>query len=867
MSRASRAPGAASPREPLPIDALLPELVAALRREGNAVLRAETGAGKTTRVPPALLGSGLVGEGRVLLVEPRRIAARSAARRMAAEWGADLGREIGYQVRFEKRWGEATRILAVTDGVLLRQLQADPFLEGVAAVVFDEFHERRLDSDLALAMVRRVQREVRSDLHVVVMSATLESEPVALFLGGCPVLESEGRRFPVEISYLGDDAPLRAPPPATPFEMVREVARAVPRCFDRARGDLLVFLPGVGEIRRVEELLRSWAGTTGVLLMPLYGDLAAERQDAALRPQARPRVVLATNVAESSVTVDGVVGVIDTGWARVLRYDPGRGLDRLELARISQASADQRAGRAGRQGPGSCLRLWSQGDQRVAWDAPEVRRVDPAGAVLQLAAWGETDPAAFPWFEPPEPAALEAASRLLRRIDALDHAGAVTTVGRAMVSIPAQPRAARLVVESHRRGCSARGALAAALLTERWPFERDPPHRRTVGSEPATSQSDMLDAVEALEAFERGRGAGPDGPDLRIDAARAVLRAAHQLASAADRALGPAPAHDDSFEAFSRSLLAAFPDRLARRRSPGEARAVMLGGRGVVLAAESAVRAAELFLCLEVDGGRRAETSDALVRRASAVVPEWLPQDRLSVAVEVELDPRRGRVVAWRRRRFEDLVLEEVECPVPEEDAARVLAAAASEIPEQVLPLDDPEVAGFLARVRSLAHWRPDLDLPDFDAELWCQLLPTLCAGKRSFDELRRVPLLDFLQGSLSHHQRTVLEREAPERIEVPSGSRLRLVYEPGQAPVLAARIQELFGLEETPAVAGGRVPVLLHLLAPNHRPQQVTQDLASFWRNTYPQVRKELQGRYPKHSWPADPLNAPAEKRPRRRS
>ncbi|MCB1054056.1 MAG: ATP-dependent RNA helicase, partial [Acidobacteria bacterium] len=425
-----------------------------------------------------------------------------------AEWGAELGREIGYQVRFEKHWGDASRIVAVTDGVLLRLLQADPFLDGIAAVVFDEFHERRLESDLAFAMARRVQREVRGDLHLVVMSATLESEPVARFLGDCPVLESEGRRFPVEVSYLDDGAPLREPPPTHPAEIVRAAARAVPRFFEDAGsqdagGDLLAFLPGVGEIRRTQELLTEWAAREGVLLMPLYGDLDAESQDAALRPQGQPRVVLATNVAESSVTVDGIVGVIDSGWARVLRYDPGRGLDRLELARISQASADQRAGRAGRQRPGRCLRLWPRGDHRVAWDTPDVRRVDPAAAVLQLAAWGETDAAAFPWFEAPEKAALATAAELLEFLGALDASGAITATGRAMAGIPAQPRAARLLVEAHQRGLAARGAVMAALLTERWPFRREPRQTapgadlRSPGG--AASDSDLLDAVEALE--------------------------------------------------------------------------------------------------------------------------------------------------------------------------------------------------------------------------------------------------------------------------------------------------------------------------------------------------------------------------------
>ncbi|MDY7095980.1 MAG: ATP-dependent helicase HrpB [Acidobacteriota bacterium] len=870
----SRPPTPPAPRPPLPIDPLLPELAATLREHPAAVLRAETGAGKTTRVPPALLALGVAQAGRVIMLEPRRIAARAAARRIAAEWGVDVGEEIGYQVRFDRRWGPRTRILVVTEGVLLRMLQADPFLDGVDVVIFDEFHERRLDSDLALAMARRVQ-EARPELRLLVMSATLEAQPVAKYLGDCPILESEGRRYPVEIAYREDAE--RTSQPTDPRRTAETVARAVPQAFEAAGGDLLVFLPGVGEIHRVASMLEGWSRAEGISVLPLYGDLASGKQDAALRRQDRPRVVLATNVAESSVTVEGVRGVVDSGLARTLRYDPACGLNRLELGRISRASADQRTGRAGREASGYCLRLWSEHEQRglPAWDTPEVRRVDLAGAVLQLAAWGETAPSAFPWFEAPDAPVLEQAQELLRHLGALDSRGGATALGQALVKIPTQPRLARLLVEAQHRGCLRRGALAAALMAERLPFERGWQGGR------GHSSSDLLDRVEALEQFRHRRHA-PAG--LKEGTAHHVLRSARQLAGAARRQVDggnqpKAPDDEDSFEALSRCLLAAFPDRLARRREAGnppaeaggrgsgsEVRGLMVGGRGVRLAPSSSVRGAELFLCLDVDAGRRGERTEAWVRQASAVERDWLPEELLSTAVEAEFDPQRRRVVAWRRRRFLDLVVEETEHPVPEEQAAEVLAAAALEQPEAALALDDPEVASFLARVESLRHWRPELELPVFGRETWARLLPVLSVGRRSFDDLRKAPLLDFLQGMLTPPQQQALKREAPERWKVPSGSQIRLRYEPGKPPILAVRIQELFGLRETPKVAGGRVPVLMHLLAPNQRPQQVTQDLASFWENTYPEVRKELAGRYPKHAWPEDPLTATPEHRPRRK-
>lgn len=834
---------------PLPIDDVLPTLQAALRDHPAAVLIAPTGAGKTTRVPPALLRAGVAAGKKIVMLEPRRIAARAAARRMAEEGGWTLGREVGYQVRFERKAGADTKILVVTEGILVTLLQADPFLEDVGVVVFDELHERNLQTDLSLAMARRVQREVRPDLKLLAMSATLDPGPVAAFLGGCPTIESQGRLHPVDLLYLDrpDDRPLPG-----------QIAAGVRRVLDATPGDVLAFLPGVGEIQRSAEALAGLAAERNLAVLPLYGDLPPERQDEVLYPLTRRKVVLATNVAETSITIDGVTAVVDSGLVRRLRFDPATGLDRLELGKVSRASADQRAGRAGRQAPGVCLRLW------LAWEhaalpereTPEIARVDLAGPALQLLSWGESDLAAFGWFEAPDPAALESASRLLRQLGATDGHG-VTALGKTLARLPVHPRLGRLLAEGHRLGHGREAALLAALLAERDPFPRAP---RREGPR-RSSRSDLLDRLDALESFERRDFA--DETRLSPGAARFVLRARDQLAEITRRELGGSGAAADREDALLRALLAAYPDRVARRREPRSPRAVMVGGKGVRLADESAVLEPELFLCIDVEGTRPGQ-SEALVRIASAVEPAWLPEVRRTT--DLEFDPERERVVAWKRTRYEDLVLSERENPPDSEAAAEVLARAAAERLDRGLALDDPEVASFLTRARLLREWMPKLGLPDFGADFLRGLLPTLTPGRKSFAELRRAPLLEALQGALTWTQLQALEKEAPERLEVPSGSRIRITYEPGKPPVLAARIQEMFGLAETPRIAGGRVPVLLHLLAPNGRPQQVTHDLRSFWENTYPQVKKELQGRYPKHAWPQDPWSARPERRPGRR-
>jgi ATP-dependent helicase HrpB len=810
-------------------------------------------------------------QGKVVVLQPRRVAARATAAWMAVEHGWELGREIGYQVRFERRISRHSRIVVVTEGVLLRMLRDDPFLQDVVVVVFDEFHERNLDSDLALGMIRQVQQTVRQDLRIVVMSATLDPEPVCRYLDGCPSVSCEGRLFPVDVVYAN---------PVQKQSIAERAANGVAQVLDRTPGDVLVFLPGLREIRQTRRLLDNVA-REDVEILELYGDLPADRQDAVLGPCSHRKIVLATNVAETSLTIDGVTAVVDSGWARMLRYDPRVGLDRLELTPISKASADQRAGRAGRTRPGLCLRLWNELSHHARPDReePEIHRADLSGAILQLLCWVEPDVERFPWFEPPREHAIELALALLQRLDAADNRG-VTALGRRLAALPVHPRLGRLLTEGEQLGCPSNAALAAALLSERSPFMRAADGMGRARIADFHSRSDLLEEVAALEAWEQERHAGPLRDTINRTAAHFVFRVRDQLLREIGReeqrkqSRAPGAKHrservesrasrersgDGEDEGLLRALLAAFPDRLAKRRERGSRRGLMVGGRGVRLADESRVLDGDLFLCLDVDDAG----AEVLVRKASFVDRAWLPREHLTEEIEIVFEPTAERVVARRRLYWEDLLLEESPAALPAgERVSAALLAAAQQNWERVFPQDDVAVQGLLARALWLRQQCPESKLPALDDHALRDLLPVLSAGRRSFEELRKGPWLAALKGLFTFEQLQALDREAPERISVPSGRSVPLQYEAGKPPVLAVRIQEVFGLAETPRVARGRVPVLLHLLAPNMRVQQVTDDLRSFWANVYPVVRKELRGRYPKHAWPEDPWNARAERK-----
>ena len=806
----------------------------------NLVLRAPTGAGKTTRVPLELMRQDWAQAGWVVLVEPRRLAARAACTQMACQLGEKPGERVGYQVRLEKRISGGTRVVAMTPGILLGRLGDDPGLEGISAIILDEFHERGLETDLILGLVRTIRETLRPDLRLVVMSATLDVQPLVEYLGDCQVIDSPGRLFPVTLLHQASD---RDTPVAT------AVARGVCQLLEETSGDLLAFLPGMGEIRATERALESTAQRFGVDVLPLHGDLALEDQDRALRGGTRRRVVLATNVAESSVTVEGVTGVVDCTTARQLRHDPSVGLNRLEIRPVSQASLTQRAGRAGRVAPGVCLRLCSEGDarNRRPADEPEVRRVDLAGPLLRLAWMGELD--SFQWLDAPSASARQAALEELEDIGALVH-GKITALGSRLAALPLSPRVGVLLVKGQELGVPGLAAATAAVLEEGDPR----PRARGYGqAKVAPSSSDLLDILALLEEFERG-----GRPDL-LPGSRAkwLLRARDQIARLIEEPPGMEPVWENEAH-LGRALLAAFPSRLARRREPQSPRALLASGRGAKLSEGSAVRDEELFLALDLMDA----PGEAMVRLASGIQREWLDPEGWKTHLETRFDEKTNRVETRKRVQWHGLTLDETDHPTArDEKTAELLAEIAWQKRNLVFPQADSPAGKLLARWRWLNQEVSGL-LPPLDESFEREVLLGLCQGLRGLAELENADWHGALAGRLTHQQSKDLDAHAPERITLPSGNSVQLSYEPGRPPVLAARIQELFGWKETPRIAQGKVRLLLHLLAPNYRPQQVTDDLASFWNNTYQQVRKDLRGRYPKHPWPEDPWTAVAPQR-----
>jgi ATP-dependent helicase HrpB len=916
--------------QPLPIDEILPGAIETLRRAPSLVVEAPPGAGKTTRLPPALLDAGLAGGGDVLVLEPRRLAARMAARRVAEERGESVGETIGYQVRFEEVAGSRTRLRFLTEGVLTRRLLADPTLKGVGCVVLDEFHERHLQADLALALLRRLQRTSRPDLKLVAMSATLDAAPVARYLDDCAVLRSEGRRFEVRVEHAArhDERPLEA-------QVEAAVRRLVSEGLD---GHVLVFLPGAAAIRRAQESCARVAAEAGLRVLPLHGELPAAEQDAAVRPSRERKLILSTNVAETSVTVEGVAAVVDSGLARVASHSPWSGLPVLKVSRVSRASAAQRAGRAGRTREGRCLRLYTSQDfgARPEHETPEVRRLDLAEPVLELRAAGVADVGAFEWFEPPSPEALEAAETLLRRLGATDAAGRVTEVGRSMLRLPLHPRLARIVVEAESRGVAREACAVAALISERdirasrvafggasraEARGRDEGRGRAeargrAGREAARHGSS--DLIELLDLFSEAEARGFTEAalrrlDLDPNAVRAVERVSRQLrrlrrrgaaanaeslaggtkvesraqeASAAlsketSRTLSEEAPHALSEEGETKllvSILAGYPDRVARRRATPERRdgsdvragtpaeLLLSGGGTAELAPSSVVRGAEFLVAVDAeeraDAGRsHARAAKTVVRLASAVEPDWLLDlfaDALAERVEARWNARDERVEVVRRLVYDQLVIDEWRAPRAEgPEVTRALAEAALDAGPQAFA-DAQEIERLLARVEFVAGAFPEARLPALGEEDVRAALAELCEGLRSFAGLREAAraggLTERLRRRLAPEQTRLLAQMAPERVTLAKGRQARVLYERGQTPSVASRLQDFFGMREGPRVAGGRVPLVLRLLAPNQRPVQVTTDLAGFWERHYPALRRELGRRYPRHAWPEDP-------------
>jgi len=843
----------------LPIAAILPAVLEAAR-ERDVVIEAPPGAGKTTMVPLALLEQA----GEILVLQPRRLAARLSAVRVAELIGERVGGRVGYRVRFDSAGSAQTRLWFLTEGILLRRLRDDPDLAGVETVVLDEFHERHLDGDLALALLRRVQARRRAggarELRLIVMSATLDAEPIAAFLDATR-LRTEGRSFPVEIEHQSPRS-RHGPTPELPLE--RRVAAAVRDLIERkligdpsAPGHALVFLPGAREIGACAQQCAGLAEHAGLELLSLHGQLARELQDRAVGPAApgRSKLILSTNVAETSITIDGVVAVIDSGLARVADFDPGSGLPRLSLAPISRASAAQRAGRAGRTRAGVCIRLYGRHDHdhRPEHQLAEVRRLDLAGALLELAAAGvrsPEDPAEFQWFEAPPPASLSAARGLLVQLGAIAEDGRLTATGRAMLRFPLHPRLARLLLAGVEFGVGELAATAAAILAER------PLRAGGRGGSPAprTSEADILDELELLE--RGGRGCDPG-------ALAAVRRADQQLRKLVRQpGTGPTPrSRDDRDLALQKALLAAHPDRVATVRvdDHGHRTLVFAFGGSAELAEDSAVRAAGWVIALRSEERREGTRRRALVRSACAIDPEWLLDlfpDAVVDDEQLRFDPARGRVVGESALRYGKLAItSSVLTTLPEDEAAAVLFGAARAAGAQRFCGKGGAEALASLRLRSSfvhAH-RPEL--PVLDDALIEELLEAACAGKTSFAQLEQGNLLAIIEHELGAGR--LLDRLAPRTVALPGGRKLALHYEVDRPPWVASRLQDFFGMRTGPAVLDGAVPVVLHLQAPNRHDLAVTTDLATFWREHYPELRKRLSRRYPKHSWPEDPLSA----------
>ncbi len=865
-----------------PIRPLLPRIVASLQTQPRLVLEAPPGAGKTTQVPLALLDAPWLAGQKIVMLEPRRIAARAAAQYMAQQLGEAVGQSVGYRIRFESRISAATRIEVVTEGILTRLIQADPELIGVGAIIFDEFHERHLAGDLGAVLALDVQAALRPELRLLLMSATLDGARVAAWLDA-PRISSPGRSFPVHIEH---------PPARAQESMEQQVARVARQALQETSGDLLVFLPGRREIATVQRILErtlpspigrglagessggaqhhapplpspSPAGTPSpagrgieprrdIEILPLHGELSLSEQQFALAP-AEPgirRIVLATNVAESSITLPGIRAVIDSGLAREPRFDPNSGFTRLETVRISRASADQRAGRAGRVAAGTAYRLWPQSRRLEPARSAEINHAELSGVALELAGWGVTAGSdGLSWLDPPPAGALAQARELLRSLGALADAGQITALGRRMLDLGATPRlgAAALRAPDQRR------ALIADLLAL---MEARSPLR---GAQ--ARNDDFRVRLEALHAW-RDRRAGPAGSEADSGALASIEHASKGWRKRLDVRTVASGSPDS--HAVGDLLAPAFPDRIAHRDDGEPRRYTLANGRGARLHEDTALLGEPWLVVLDL----RLEDRDSLVYAAAPLDPRILERDFLAQFTRertLRWNDQRGAAEAFDEERFGAIVLARRSVPVKARDALPVMLAAIRARGLDVLPWSDA-ARRLRTRMQALHAWMPELDLPDLsDVSLLATLdtwLAPYLAGTHRFDALRAEDLSQALAALFDHDQRRLLDTQAPESLVVPSGQARRLEYAGAEPPVLAVKLQELFGLADTPRVGGGRIPLILHLLSPAGRPIQITQDLRGFWERTYPEVKKELKGRYPRHPWPDDPWTATATHR-----
>jgi ATP-dependent helicase HrpB len=807
---------------PLPIDAVLDDLSRTLEAHTAAVLVAPPGAGKTTRVPLALLDAPWAAGKKIIVLEPRRIAARASADRMAKSLGERTGETVGYRVRFGSKISRATRIEVVTEGIFTRQILDDPELSGIAAVLFDEFHERSLDADMGLALARDAQLGLREDLRILVMSATLDGARVAKLLGEAPVVESEGRAFPVETRYLGRKADA---------QVERQMADAIASALRADSGSVLAFLPGAAEIRRTQTFLSERVQDASIEIVPLFGALDAAVQDRAIAPAPKGtrKVVLATSIAETSLTIEGVRIVVDSGLARVPRYEPDIGLTRLETVRASRAAADQRRGRAGRTEPGVCYRLWDepQTASLAPYTQPEILSADLSSLVLDLAQWGVADPAALSFLDPPPGPAWKEAKSLLTELNALDGDGRITAEGKSLRALALPPRLARMIVDSHRAGAGEAAAEIAAILTE-----------RGLGG-------DSADLEHRLDQFRRDRSP-------RASSARDLARRwASQVAASEKAAAGQ--------DELSTGLMLAyaFPDRVARNRGNGSF--VLANGRGAAVEQTSSLARAPYIAIGEMTG----TAASGRILLAAPITQDDIElhfAEHIEAVDEISFDRGAMALRARRKRTLHAITLSEATLAVsPSEDTARIfadglIAAGLDRLPWSKAAKQWRDRVMFLRKAEG-DSW-PDLSDDGLIARRDDWLLPALY-DKTALKDISAGDLSDALMALLPWEMRARLEREAPTHFEAPTGSVLAIDYEAEQGPTIAVRLQELFGLNTHPSIAAGKVPLVLELLSPAQRPVQVTRDLPGFWRGSYSAVRSDLRGRYPRHPWPDDPASA----------
>jgi len=838
----------------LPIEDVLPALQQALAAGGNALLTAPPGAGKTTVVPLALLNAPWLSGKKLLMLEPRRLAARAAAHRMASMRGEPVGAAVGYRMRLDTKIGPHTRVEVVTEGILARLLQQDPALSVYAAILFDEFHERSLQADTGLALCLETQRLFRPDLRLLVMSATLDCGPVSDLLGHAPVISCEGRMFPVETRYL--DQPLSG-------HLDIAVTQVIRRSLARDQGSLLVLLPGMAEIRRVERQLLAAGLGSNVMIAPLHGDLPQAAQDSAIEPAPRGtrKVVLATSIAETSLTIDGIRVVIDGGQLRAPRFDPRSGLTRLETIRVTQDSAEQRRGRAGRLEPGICYSLWTEKEQAALAPRrpPEILDADLAPLMLDLAQWGTTDPSELSWLTMPPSGSVAQAKELLIRLDALDATGRITPHGKQMAELPLHPRLSHMLLKSVPLTLTGLACDLGALLSERDPL------RGPTG----TRQTDLRLRIDVLHGDRDhvGSASVDRGTIQRVKRTADVWRrqlGLHVSARPADK--------QEQIRQTGLLLALAYPDRIAQRQRSGDARYLLTNGRGALFANPDPLASEPYLVIADLDAGSQWARIDLAAPLALDDI-EQLHRQQIVESEAVTWDERTKSVRASRQRRLGALVLSEQALPKP--DPSLMAAALLDGVREAGLATLawTPELQQWRTRVQFLRRMEgPDSIWPDLSDETLLRTLDEWLApylnGITTLERVQRLDLVQPLYALLTWEQQRDLDRLAPTHLTVPSGSKIRIEYDTPDLPVLAVRLQEMFGCKETPRVVDGKVAVMLHLLSPAKRPVQVTKDLASFWANAYQEVRKELRGRYPKHHWPDNPLAAlPTAKTKRRTS